>query len=309
MANNLVIKDAPLPAVYENAKNALATCEKVDECKEWADKAAALRSYAKQAEDTTLMNHAQRIQARAIRRAGELIEQIEPSKGGRPSETTVAAHSSLTRRQVAEDAGLSEFQQYTAQRVARVPEQDFEAQVESDTPPTITALAEQGKTAHVRHNSGENEWYTPPNFIASARKVMGGIDCDPATCEKANETVQAETTFTIEDSGLDHEWYGRVWMNPPYAQPLIREFSEKLVNQLSNIDQACVLVNNATETAWGQLLLDACNAACFVRGRVRFLDPQGRPGAPLQGQMILYYGDKASDFAVEFSEHGTVLKR
>ena len=39
---------------------------------------------------------------------------------------------------------MSERQRVTALRVAAVPESDFAAQVESDTPPTITALAKQG---------------------------------------------------------------------------------------------------------------------------------------------------------------------
>jgi len=58
-------------------RRALATCERIDECKDWADKAAALASYAKQADDQTLHHLATRISARAIRRAGELLQQFE----------------------------------------------------------------------------------------------------------------------------------------------------------------------------------------------------------------------------------------
>jgi hypothetical protein len=46
--------------------------------------------------------------------------------------------------QAARDAGLSKRQKDTALRVARIPEADFEALVESDNPPTVTRLAELG---------------------------------------------------------------------------------------------------------------------------------------------------------------------
>ena len=61
------------------------------------------------------------------------------------------------------------------------------------------------KAPHVSHNSGESEWYTPPPIIESARSVMGGIDLDPASSEKAQETVRAEGFFTAEDDGLTRD--------------------------------------------------------------------------------------------------------
>lgn len=141
------VANAPLPAVYERATTALAECSRIDECQSWADKAAALASYARQAQDETLLKMAQRIQDRAIRRAGELLKQIEPAGGARtdlpPREGDLPR---LTRESAAADAGLSEWQRKTALRVAEVPADEFEAAVESDNPPTVTQLAEAGRT-------------------------------------------------------------------------------------------------------------------------------------------------------------------
>src|SRR6516165_5724503 len=74
---------ARLPSTYESAKTALAECHRIDECKDWADRAEALASYARQAKDDELRRMADRIQARAIHRAGELLKEIPPAPGVR----------------------------------------------------------------------------------------------------------------------------------------------------------------------------------------------------------------------------------
>lgn len=138
------ISTARLPMTYEAAQVALQNCQQVDECKDWADKAAALASYAKQSQDESLLLMAQRIKARAVRRAGELLQQIEPAYGANQN-ISVGTHTNvLTRENAARDAGFSKHQQVQAVRIAAVPARDFEAQVESPKPPTLTALAQQG---------------------------------------------------------------------------------------------------------------------------------------------------------------------
>lgn len=152
------IDSAQLPTVYEAAVHALEVCVDMDECMDWADRAAALASYAKQAGDDTLLRLARRIQGRAVRRCGELLQQIEPGKGGRPpTETRDAAGPSLATEFVTAGfehvegiyaagraAKLSTRQIKTSLRVARVPDEEFERCVESDDPPTMSQLAELG---------------------------------------------------------------------------------------------------------------------------------------------------------------------
>jgi ParB family chromosome partitioning protein len=185
--------------------------------------------------------------------------------------------------------------------------EEIEREQQSSTMPD-----ERTRLAHVAHATGENEWFTPPEYIKAAATVMGGIDLDPASCEAANRTVQADRFYTKEDDGLIQAWAGRVWMNPPYSQPLIGKFTDKLVENVEagNVEQACVLVNNATETGWFQPMLEACSAICLMRGRVKFLDAEGQDtGAPLQGQAVLYFGNNVPRFREVFSEFGVILRR
>lgn len=165
------------------------------------------------------------------------------------------------------------------------------------------------KVTHVTNNSGENEWYTPPTFIEAARAVMGGFDLDPASSEIANRTVKAELIFTQEIDGLKQDWpIGRIWMNPPYAQPLMGQFADKFAAEIRKGSEGIVLVNNATETAWFQTIAAECSAICFPKTRIRFLDPDGNPsGSPLQGQAIIYCGLDREAFKEVFSGFGLVV--
>ena len=142
--------DARLPVTYEAAQNALAECSRVDECKGWSDRAAALASYARQAKDNTLHNLALRIQARAQRRMGELLKQVprgDSDGANLVQHRRAGAVPPVTRTQIARDAGLSERQRKTALRIASVPEPDFTAAIDSPKPPTVTALAAMGTSS------------------------------------------------------------------------------------------------------------------------------------------------------------------
>lgn len=164
--------------------------------------------------------------------------------------------------------------------------------------------AEQPKKPHVAQNSGNNEWYTPADIIQAARDVMGGIDLDPASSDIANEVVKAGTYYTAETNGLDKEWFGNVWLNPPYSIELIGKFIYRLVVSRASYKQAIVLVNNATETKWFTALANVASAIVFPTSRVRFYMPDGATGAPLQGQALIYVGDNTERFLKIFSQFG-----
>ena len=113
-----------------------------------------------------------------------------------------------------------------------------------------------------------------------------------------------------DNDGRKQSWNGNVWMNPPYSQPLIAEFIQLLIEKFnsSEVKQACVLVNNATETNFYQDMLEVCAAVCFVKGRIKFIDIEGKStGAPLQGQSILYFGANVEKFFDNFLQYGSVL--
>jgi len=75
------------------------------------------------------------------------------------------------------DMGITKSMSSRAQAIASVPEEEFEQAISEHkdqqkelTSATIHSLTEKGK-AHVAHNSGENEWYTPIDLIDAAKPV------------------------------------------------------------------------------------------------------------------------------------------
>jgi phage N-6-adenine-methyltransferase len=165
-----------------------------------------------------------------------------------------------------------------------------------------------GHNVRGTQGTGENEWFTPAEYIELARAVLGEIDLDPATHEKAQELIRATNYFTKADNGLDKEWHGRVWLNPPYAQPLIAQFAGKMIEELraGHVTAAIMLTHNYTDTEWFQSLEKLAGPICFTHGRVKFYEPDGTTAQPTQGQAFFYFGPHARTFAEKFRPIGFV---
>ncbi len=155
-------------------------------------------------------------------------------------------------------------------------------------------------------SSKENDWYTPNKYIESARTVLDGIDLDPASSDLAQKTVKASTYYTAETNGLDKDWMGSVWMNPPYSMPEIQNFIDKLLSE--NISEWIVLTNNSSDTGWFHKLLDSADLVCFTKGRVGFENVEGQTMATRQGQAFFYKGKNKEKFIENFNIFGAILE-
>jgi hypothetical protein len=168
----------------------------------------------------------------------------------------------------------------------------------------------------VRASSESAEWYTPPEYLEAARKVLGAIDLDPSSNEVANRNVKAKKFFTIEDDGLSKKWHGRVFMNPPYGKledgsSLAALFCDKAINeyQEDRVKAAIILVNSMHSQRWQSPLYSY--PICFVDHRIKFVvgDGTAENKSPTFQNMFVYLGRDTQRFADVFDQFGFTMSK
>lgn len=113
---------------YEQARYALAECQRVDEVKDIRDKAEAMAAYARQAKDTEMIQWATEIKVRAERKAGELLSQVprQQHSGRKPANSS---DDQTNYQKALSDAGLTQSAAYQYERLAAMPAEHFETAV------------------------------------------------------------------------------------------------------------------------------------------------------------------------------------
>lgn len=104
-----------------------------------------------------------------------------------------------------------------------------------------------------------NTWLTPLHII----KSLGEFDLDP--CGYCGHNT-AKKLIILPENGLESEWEGRVWLNPPYGKDAV-EWLEKLDKHKNGI----ALIFARLETKWIKPFLK--NGFFVIDGRINFESP------------------------------------
>lgn len=134
-----------------------------------------------------------------------------------------------------------------------------------------------GLSAHQSPRAKSVTWLTPPEWI----KALGPFDTDPC-CPPNMPWPTAKFMFTEDIDGLEQEWRGRVWLNPPFGRQW-----PAWVERLAAYGNGIALIPARTETAdFYRLVWDRADAVCFVKGRPHFHREDGsrapfNSGAPI----------------------------
>jgi hypothetical protein len=144
------------------------------------------------------------------------------------------------------------------------------------------------------------EWYTPPSLF----EALGlRFDLDPASPEPAVPWVPAKTYYSA--LGTEQQWYGRVWLNPPYG-PTGVPFIQKMMMHNNGL----LLIPARTETRIFQKAAQASVLVVFLRDRLHFVRPDGTQSRSSFASVLMGFGsDDEMLMAVVKADLGWMVRR
>jgi phage N-6-adenine-methyltransferase len=138
----------------------------------------------------------------------------------------------------------------------------------------------------VHFSSQQVEWETPPQFFDYCNYKYGPFTLDAA----ANiENHKCDDYFDVGDNALTRDWYGIVWLNPPYGRG-IGDFVAKAWHEVDvgHVDRVVCLLPARTDTRWfHRYCTQGVNV--FIEGRLRFVGADS--SAPFPSMLTMFdYG-------------------
>ena len=139
-------------------------------------------------------------------------------------------------------------------------------------------------SAHEQSVGATDEWYTP-RYVFKAMGVRFDLDVSGAPCGLGH--VPADC-FIRKDS-LSQEWFGFVWMNPPFGRRMaIVPWLEKFFAH----GEGVALVPNRSGPWWNAYVPRA-HLTLQVAEKIKFIKPDGTLGKqPGTGTTLLALGER-----------------
>ena len=141
-------------------------------------------------------------------------------------------------------------------------------------------------------SSESSEWHTPKELFHELNYYFN-FDLDPCTTE--DNPLNTPHFFTIKDNGLEKEWFGNVFVNPPYNKE-IEKWLKKAKHELRNgfTRHVVFLLPARTDTKWfHQYIYDTKKwdfkfhvKLRFLKGRLKF--GNSKNSAPFPSMIVIF---------------------
>jgi len=132
---------------------------------------------------------------------------------------------------------------------------------------------------------GSDDWYTPKHVFDALGCTF---DLDVSAPKEGPRYVPAAQW--LWERGLEQDWFGCVWMNPPYGHMAGKfEWMKKFISHGNGI----ALMPDRTSAPWWQWAAPQMDALLFVTPKIQFERPDGSIGEqPGNGTSLMALGER-----------------
>ena len=130
-------------------------------------------------------------------------------------------------------------------------------------------------------SSATDMWATPQNFFD---KLDAFFRFELDVCA-TSENSKCRKYFTETDDGLKKDWFGTVWMNPPYGREIGKWVAKAYAQSRVHGSTIVCLLPARTDTKWWH---DYCvkGEITFIKGRLKFGDAKN--SAPFPSAVVIF---------------------
>lgn len=153
--------------------------------------------------------------------------------------------------------------------------------------------------SHQSHRAKTTTWLTPPHVV----DALGEFDLDPCA---APGWPTAKRHIILPEDGLEADWKGRVWLNPPYGME-----AWTWLDKLSAHGTGTALVFARTETTgFVKQVWEKATGLLFLHGRLHFHYPDGTRAAANSGapSVLVAYGERDARILAGCELEGTFVR-
>ena len=132
----------------------------------------------------------------------------------------------------------------------------------------------------VQHGLTSDDYYTPQWIF---EKLAITFDLDVAAPTGGCHWIPAKHHYDQQSNGLTSNWFGNVFMNPPFSKP--SEWVTKFMQHANGI----TLLPMA-KSAWFDHIWIHAEAVTQLPSNLKFIDPKGGNGSISIGSMLFAFG-------------------
>jgi hypothetical protein len=131
-----------------------------------------------------------------------------------------------------------------------------------------------------QQNLTSDDYYTP-GWIFDKLQIT--FDLDVAAPTGGCYWIPAKQHYDQQTNGLTSNWFGNVFMNPPFSKP--QPWVDKFIQHANGI-----ALLPMSKSKWFDQIWSDQNAIVALPPNLKFVDPKGRNGSIFMPSILVAYG-------------------